>query len=107
MAQNIYEIPLTPAQNQKISISLSNVVYNMLFKWLDCDQGGWAIDILDVNNNVVIGGIPLVTGIDLLGQYAYLGLGGALIVQSDGNPNAVPTFDNLGAQSHLYYLTVN
>ena len=41
---------------------------------------------------------------DLLAQYRYLGIGGALFVVSDPNVLAPPTQDNLGIASHLYFL---
>ena len=63
------------------------------------------MDIGDVNGNPLVSGIALVTGADLLGQYAYLGIGGQLIVMTDGDPSAIPTFTNLGIESHLYYVT--
>jgi len=53
---------------------------------------------------LLIAGIALVTGTDLLGQYAYVGIGGALYVATDGNPDAVPTFDNLGGSCKLYWV---
>ncbi len=49
--------------------------------------------------------IPLVTGTDLLGQYEYVGLNGQLFVYTDGNADNVPTLDNLGIESNLFYLT--
>jgi hypothetical protein len=38
-----------------------------------------------------------------LQQYQYLGFGVALLVATDGDLDAVPTYDNLGQQSHLYF----
>lgn len=100
----VYEIPLTPSQNQKMSISLNGVSYNLVFNWVNADQGGWTIDINDSNDNAIVQGIPLTTGADLLAQLKYLNLGGGLVVETDGEQTDVPTFDNLGQQSHLYYV---
>jgi hypothetical protein len=51
-----------------------------------------------------VSGIPLVTGVDLLSQYSYLGIPGALLVTTDRGAGEVPTFDGLGVTSHLYYV---
>lgn len=49
-------------------------------------------------------GIPLVTGADLLAQYKHLSIGGQLFVQTDGDPEAVPTYASLGATAGLYWI---
>lgn len=100
----VYEIPLDP-QPQTFAISLANVVYNLTVKWND-QRGNWFLDIADSSNNPLIGGIPLTTGNDLLAQYAYLGFGGQLQVQTDHNTNQIPTYDNLGISSHLFFIVV-
>jgi hypothetical protein len=46
----------------------------------------------------------LVTGADLLEQFGYLDLGGAFIVQTDHDIDAVPTFANLGTAGRLYFV---
>lgn len=98
----IYEVPLSP-QPQKITISLNSAQYVLSFVWNNYSNI-WIMDILDANRNPIAQGIPLVTGSDLLGQFNYLQIGGGLNVQTDHNTNAVPTFDNLGIESHLYWL---
>jgi uncharacterized protein DUF6983 len=47
----------------------------------------------------------LVTGADLLAQYKHLGFTGALVVQTVSNPDAVPTFANLGDDGQVYWVT--
>lgn len=68
-------------------------------------QGGWVVDITDRTGLPMVNGITLVTGCDLLAQYRHLGFNGQLRVQTDDAPDAVPTFVNLGNQSHLYWIT--
>ena len=51
-------------------------------------------------------GIPLVTGADLLAQYAYLGFPGQLWIWTDGVRDAVPSYLGLGLSSHLFFVTV-
>lgn len=99
-----YEIPLSP-EPQTFAIDLAGTTYRLRLVYADVDQGGWVLDISDVSGNSIVAGIPLVTGHDLLEQYAYLGFGGQLFVATDGDPDLVPTFANLGVTSHLYFVT--
>jgi len=97
-----YEVPLTNAP-QTFAITLAGVQYQFTVKW--CGPAAcWTLDIADSSGNPLIGSIPLVTGTDLLGQYAYLGIGGGLEVQSDVNLYDVPDFNSLGISGHLYFL---
>jgi hypothetical protein len=102
MAVTAFEIPLS-ATPQTLSVSLVGVTYNLTVKWNDISRA-WVIDLYDQNDNLIVGGIPMVTGEDLLEPYGYLKIGGQLIVQTDTDTLAVPTFDNLGATSHLYFI---
>jgi len=99
-----YEVPLTP-DPQSLRITLGGTPYRLTVAYRDANEGGWVLDIADANDAPIISGIPLVTGADLLGQYAYLGFRDVLVVQTDHDLNAVPTFDNLGKTSHLYFVT--
>lgn len=122
-----YEVPLI-ASPQAFSIQLGGTTYNLVFLYHTANAGfitapvgiatndgsqidtnvigGWVLDINDIRNQPIVCGIPLVTGIDLLYQYKYLGFGGSLVVSSDGSPTTVPTFTNLGTISHLYFVVV-
>ncbi len=100
----VVEVPLT-GQAESFSISLGGVSYQLTVIYRAAAEGGWVLDIADANGVALVGGIPLVTGCDLLEQYAHLGFAGGLAVQTDHNPGAVPTFDNLGSTSHLYFVT--
>lgn len=99
-----YEIPLT-ATPQKFSVDLSGTTYQLTVKYHDVEMGGWVVDIADASGNALVNGIPLVTGCNLLEQYAYLEFGGKLMVQTSNDPDAVPTWGNLGDKSHLYWVT--
>lgn len=98
-----YEIPLTPVA-QKFSIALGGQTYNLTVNWNSAPQGGWVLDIADESDEPIVAGIPLVTGADLLSQYQYLGFNGAMLVESDFDLYATPTFNNLGVNSHLFFL---
>jgi len=101
---NIFTIPLT-ADPQSFKITLSGVDYRMTLTYKNTDQGGWVLDIADASAAPIVSGIPLVTGADLLAQYGHFGFGGQLWVQTTQNPDAVPTFDNLGTDAILYWVT--
>jgi len=98
-----YEIPLIAAP-QTFSVSLSGITYNFTVKWNAIAQL-WMLDISDADGNGLAWGLPLLTGQDMLQQFGYLGIGGQLVVQSDYDGFALPTVDNLGTNSHLYFVT--
>lgn len=102
MSFTLFEIPLNP-QAQSFRVSLAGVQYTLTLTWRTDVQGGWVLDIGDAQNNPLIQGIALVTGADLLAQYAYVGIKGKLIVQSDGQ-NLAPTYAGLGTTSKLYFV---
>lgn len=94
---NVHEIPLT-ADNQRCSIDIAGRTYQIGIIWR---ESGWIMDLLNERSVPIMTGIPLVTGVDLLGQYAYLGLGFKLIVVCDDPEQIYPTQYDLGAGSHL------
>lgn len=99
-----YEIPLSGTP-QHFSIVLSGVTYQLLFRYRDAPMGGWVVDFFTSAGDRILCGVPLVTGSDLLGQYAYLNFNATLMVISDGDPDAVPTFNNLGSEAHVLWVT--
>lgn len=91
---------------QDFNITLSGVDYRIVSKFNSALLGGWVIDIYDfITDTPIVMNIPMVTGADLLEQYAYLGFNGQLIVYTDGDELAPPTLENLGNESNLYYKT--
>ena len=99
-----FEIPLSP-EGQRFSITLSGVEYQLRVQWRNAMDSGWVLDIADAGGTPIINGIPLVTGCNLLAAYAHLGFTAVLWVQTTADPDAVPTFENLGIGSHLYWWT--
>ena len=98
-----YEIPLQ-ASAQTFVISLAGVTYGMTLRWC-ASNASWILDIADANGVALVQGIPLVTGADLLAQYAYLGIGGSLYAQTDHDVYQVPNYAGLGSSGHLYFVT--
>lgn len=98
---NISEIPLSP-DNGQFSISLAEKTYLMRVIWRDpC----WYLDLLNTDQTPVALTLPLITGADLLAQYAYLNLGFSLVVGIDIAGQEYPTKTDLGITSHLYVVT--
>jgi hypothetical protein len=97
-----FEIPLSPSP-QKLHIALSGVDHTLWLYWNTAAEL-WFLDIGDTNETPLLQGLALVTGSNLLAQFAYVGISGGLAVATDGDPTAVPTFTNLGVHSHLYYV---
>ena len=106
MSNSFYPIPLQPGVPQTFSISLGEVTYQLSLRYRNdpTGLGGWVLDIDDQLGNQLLYGIPLVTGADLLAQHRHLGFGGGLYVQTTDNPDAVPTFDDLGGDGVLYWI---
>ncbi|HGL4259602.1 MULTISPECIES: phage baseplate plug family protein [Burkholderia cepacia complex] len=98
----IYEVPLS-ADVQAFKISLSGTMYRLTLVYRGA--AGWVLDVADDSGAPIVSGIPLVTGIDLLGQYKHLGFQGRLWVQGAEDPDDVPTFDDLGIGSKVYWVT--
>lgn len=101
---NYFEIPLSP-EPQRFTITLSGVDYRLTVQYRKAGGAGWVLDIADANNAPLVSGIPLVTGIDLLGQYRHLGFTGRLWVQGADDPDEVPTYEDLGIGSHVFWVT--
>jgi hypothetical protein len=99
----LYIVPLTNVP-QVFTVNLAGVDYTLTVKWNDMAQS-WYLDIADSSQNPIACGIPFVTGTSLLAQLEYLGIDGDLYVYTNGDANAVPTLDNLGTNSNLYFET--
>lgn len=99
---NAYVIPLVPA-NQEFNISLAGVSYHLKVNW-NKFSNAWVLDVQDIQGNNILTGVPMVTGCDLLEQYGYLGIGGAMVVQSTNNADLVPDYASLGVSGFLFFI---
>jgi hypothetical protein len=97
-----FELPLTPIA-QSFFIQLAGTTYKMSLRW-NTPASCWVFDLADADEVPILNGVPIITGTDLLGQYAYLGISGGLVALTEGNPDAVPTFQNLGSGGNLYFV---
>jgi hypothetical protein len=100
---NSFIIPLL-ATAQTLTVNLGGTAYKLNVYW-NAALGAWILDILDSTGTLISGGLAMVPGVDILGQLAYLGIPGAMVIQSSGgDPLASPTFSNLGTTSQLFYV---
>lgn len=102
MTVQSFEIPLS-AQNQSVDVTLAGKNYTLVITWCS-PMTCWMMTIKDSSSNSILAGVPLVTGADLLAQYEYLGIGGSMIVQTVGDADAQPTYENLGVTSRLFFI---
>lgn len=99
---------LIPLQNvpQQFAIALAGKEYTMTCRWNSAPEGGWFIDLADATTGEsIVANLPLITGADILEGLEYLNFLGELIIFTDGEDTAVPTLDNLGIESNLYFVT--
>lgn len=97
-----YEIPLSP-HPQTLTVTLPNgteIGMSLIYQFNQ--DNCWILNISDAEGNPLVSGIPLVTGADLLEQYAYLGLGIAMWCSTDGNLSQPPQWYDLGTGAHLW-----
>jgi hypothetical protein len=103
--QDVFLIPLSNVP-QVFQIVLAGITYIMTSKWNPAPDAGWVVDIADEDGTALAQNIPLITGADCLEGLQYLGIQGNLYVKTSGaNPLNVPTLDNLGVDSNLYFVT--
>lgn len=101
---NFFTIPLAPTP-QRFGITLGGVDYRLTTQYRNAPEAGWTLDIADNSDQPIVQGIPLVTGANLLEQYPHLGFGGRLFVQTLDDPDLPPTFNNLGTESFVFWVT--
>lgn len=99
----VNEIPLNPYP-ENFGITLDDKEFSVTTTW-NVPSQTWTITLSDSVGNPILGGVPLIPGVDLLAQYPYLGFVGKLVAQVDHDQNAVPSYDGLGSTGHLYYIT--
>jgi hypothetical protein len=99
----VFRIPLQPTP-QEFFIELAGVEYLAVCRWNDAPEAGWELSINTADGEPIVTALPLVTGVDLLAQHRHVGIGGALVVYTDADPDATPTLETLGSDSNLYFI---
>lgn len=100
-----YEIPLT-ARAQTFTVALAGTTYALTLRW-NTAGSYWVLDVATSARVPIAQGLPVITGVDLLGQLRYLGIGGALVAQTDGDPDAVPQFAGLGTSGRIFFVVMD
>lgn len=95
-------IPLKKLPRYSINVTLENNIYILTVHWNVIDLA-WYMDIYGVSNSEDITGIKLVTGPNLIKQYAMLELGAFYIIDVTGH-EADPDFDNINITHLLMYV---
>lgn len=106
----VSEIPTQSGRPFSERVAWNGVTYSLQFKW-NITSYCWTLDIYDTTGTTpILTGLALVTGTDVLGQYAYLPVAAQAIltVMTVGpfvSPDTPPDFNNLGSDGHVYLLT--
>lgn len=100
----LYKIPLTSVQ-QELDIDLGDATYHLRFTYNKI-AGAWYLDVYDADGNPLVLGTPLVTGANILDQYLYKGFGGILTLYTDGDADHMPSLDELGEHTKVYWIGV-
>lgn len=97
-------------QNLQVSLSIDGRIVNLALSiFYNRIAGYWVMSINDVDANVMlIDSLPLVRGdwraTNLLGQYAYLGIGSVYLIKNTGDSSKdYPTEDNLATDFSLLW----
>lgn len=103
-------IPLTTSPNQTISIAPQvNGATLSLTLSLSWNRVGlfWAMDISDASRNLLVAGIPLLTGAwpaaNILAPYDYMKIGSAYILNRSGATGSEANDSNLGTDFMLLW----
>lgn len=97
-----YEIPLS-AEPQTFVITLAGAARRLTVRWSDL-TGLWLLDLASPEGDPILSGLPLLPGVDLLGQHKHLGFGGELWVQSLSDPNKTPDLESLGTDGLVFFV---
>ena len=101
----VYELPLTPTP-QTFRALFPSGRYFVRFIYCDSLEPCWLMDLSDaITGDPIIAGVPLVPGVDLLEEYAYLNFNFKMWCTVDGDPAGVPNFDDLGTSGHVWIET--
>lgn len=103
-------VPLTTDPNQTLSITLpinsQNITLNLNIRY-NTAANYWVMTVADKNNSVIVDSIPLITGeypaADIFGQYQYLGIGSAMVVNVSNSSLDFPNDTDLGTDFVLVW----
>lgn len=108
MAYSIIPLTTDPSQSFQCTIPIDgkNITLTFLIRYNDIAKY-WTMGISDASGNLLIDSLPLVTGeypaANILAQYAYLGIGSAVVLNIGNLPADRPDDTNLGADYYLVW----
>lgn len=101
-----YRIPVSSIP-QTFNIFLAIKEYRVTIRWNAAPEGGWFLDFATPDKGEpILSGVPIVTGVDILGPYEYLNFGGHIICYSDLSDTA-PTLENFGEENELLFVVMD
>lgn len=97
-----HEIPLTTTPFAQITFKLTlgerNINILLKLRYYDLYEL-WVADVCDnTSGETLISGMPLVPGVDLLGQYSYLAIGSAYVMAIEPTTQEQPDSETLGSK---------
>lgn len=96
----MYIVPLTTSPNQTFTCTIPVDNKSINFKFFlryNTQAEYWIMELYDTKNNAIIVSVPLICGLNLLGQYSYLRIGSAYIYKVDSTlASDKPDDTNLG-----------
>lgn len=98
-----FKIPLNPFP-ESFGVTINNVDYNGVTRW-NVPAQTWVLSLFTTNNVPILQNIPLIPGVDLLGQFAYLGINAKMSALVDSDSAAVPSYSALGTTGNAYLET--
>jgi hypothetical protein len=105
MSRTVYSLPVKPYP-VKFRTMVNDTDYWFATQYREADEAGWVLDILNANENPLIMGIALVSGLDLMWQYHHMALDFSLVMSCREN-RGTPTYESLGSQDELLLVTGN
>ena len=104
MARLLLKIPVSNTP-QKFKIRLLDKDYEFTTHWNYIAEV-WTLSIKDVLlDRVIIPYIYIVTGVDLLKPYQYMGIGGQMFAYNEQDETKVPDLNDFGLTTNLYFYT--
>ena len=102
-------VPLNQAPNQTFAVQLTvdgkPLTLNLVLSY-SAMSGWWQLQISDVQNNMLVASVPLVTGLypaaNVLAQYGYLAIGSAYLLNTGNSLDDYPSANNLVSFSLLW-----
>lgn len=106
-----YEIPLDATPDQEISVTVSvgenNIPLTLRLRY-NTEGEFWRMDVTDKAGKMLLSNVPMLVGenqaADILRQFAYLGIGSAIILPlTDARSSDSPDFINLSTDFVLVW----